>query len=247
MSTQGENNPSGSHISSYVYIGSLYLVSVGVLYLWGYWSYFGIDVLVYMNFTDVLKLTAYPLISSAVFVAIGALLGESVWSPMFPPGGGRDSAVGRLLHRLLPYLAIAYTMGTLAILVFGPVTKWRILLPVLFAVPVAYQAKRRGMLSLLLPNDSARSVVILLLAVMPTFAYGQGKLKAAAVLDGSDYSYLTASTVEGLTVSDPSNPKNRIKYLGQVNDYVFLLLPDNETSVVVRFDKTHGLQLRRSR
>jgi hypothetical protein len=36
-----------------------------------------------------------------------------------------------------------------------------------------------------------------------------------------------------------------IKYLGQVNDYVFLLLPDNVTTVILRFDKTRGLQLKR--
>ncbi len=117
----------------------------------------------------------------------------------------------------------------------------------LIGVPISVAINRRGILASLLPNDATRATVILLLAVLPTYAYGWGKMKAAAILDGSDYQYLAGGTIEGLSILEANNPKNRVKYLGQVNDYVFLLLPDNTTSVVVRFDKTHALQLRRFR
>lgn len=247
MSNQSENNPSRDRVSSYLYLGSLYFLAVGVLYLWGYWPTFGINILVYMNLTDVLKLAAYPLVSSFIALVLGAVVGELAWfRHALPAGAGRDTPAGRVLHWLAPLLAAGYTLATLAVLVYGPARKW-LVLPVLFAVPIFLAAKRRGIFASLLPNDATRSVVIFLLAVLPTFAYGQGKLKAAAILDGSDYQYLVAGTVDGLTVPDPSNPANRVKYLGQVNEYVFLLLPDNATSVVVHFDKTRGLQLRRFR
>ena len=48
-------------VASYVYFGSLYFVSVGALYLWGYWSAFNINILAYLSLADVLKLTAYPI------------------------------------------------------------------------------------------------------------------------------------------------------------------------------------------
>lgn len=247
MSNQSENYPSRDRVSSYIYLGSLYFLAVGVLYLWGYWPTFGINILVYMNLTDVLKLAAYPLVSSFIALALGAVVGELAWfRHALPAGAGRDTPTGRVLHRLAPLLAAAYTVGTLAVLVYGPARKW-LVLPVLFAVPMFLAAKRRGIFASLLPNDATRSVVIFLLAVLPTFAYGQGKLEAAAILDASDYQYLAGGTVEGLTVLDPSNPANRVKYLGQVNEYVFLLLPDNATFVVVHFAKTRGLQLRRFR
>jgi hypothetical protein len=247
MSTVSGDDASRERTSSYLYFGSLYFFVVGVLYLWGYWPTFGINVLEYMNLTDVLKLTAYPLVSSFIFAAIGVIVGELVgFQQAVPPGFGRNTQVGRFLNRHAPFLAAVYTLAALALLAYGPATKW-LVLPTLAAIPIALAAKRGGMLASLLPNDSARTVVIFLLALLPAFAYGRGRYDAAAVLDGTDYQYLAAGTVEGLTLLDPNNPKNRVKYLGQVNDYVFLLLPDNATSVVVRFDKTHTLQLRRFR
>jgi hypothetical protein len=84
-----------------------------------------------------------------------------------------------------------------------------------------------------------------LLAALPPAAYGYGRLKAAAILDGTDYYYLTAPAMDSLPMGDVHDAKNRIKYLGHVNDYVFLLLPDSDTTVIIRFDKTRGLQLKR--
>lgn len=245
MSNPSEDNPATDRVSSYLYLGAFYFIAVGVLYLWGYWPTFGINIVGYMNLTDVLKLTGYPVVSSFLFVVLGVVVGELVgFHHALPAGAGRDTPTGRVLHRLAPFLAAGYALGTLALLVFGPARKW-LVLPMLFAIPIYLAANRRGIFAALLPNDVTRSVVIFLLAVLPTFAYGRGKLEAAAILDGTEYQYVAAGTVAGLTVPDPSNPANRIKYLGQVNEYVFLLLPDNATTVVVRFDKTDGLQLRR--
>lgn len=247
MSTPDEGIDSAKRASPYVYFGSLYLVAVGLLYLWGYWPTFGINILQYLNLTDILKLAAYPLVSSFIFVAVGAVFGELTGPHhLLPSGGGRDTPIGRLLQRHAPLIRVGYTLITVTLLLFGPITKW-LVLSVLFAIPVYLEAKKAGLFASVLPSDSTRSIVILLLAVLPTFAYGRGKLDAAAILDGTSYQYLAAGTVEGLTVPDPTDIRNRVKYLGQVNDYVFFLLPDNVTTVVVRFDKTHGLQLRRFR
>jgi hypothetical protein len=247
MTTATGGNTSRDRTSSYLYLGSLYLIAVGLLYLWGYWPTFGINILEYMNLTDILKLTAYPLVSSFVFLALGVVAAELV--PLhraLPPGGGRDTRAGRILHWLAPFLAAVYIFGTLTLLLYGSVRKWRVV-PALIAVPVYVALSRRRILASLLPNDTARFVVLFLLTLLPPYAYGWGKLQAASILNGSDYQYLAGGTVEGVTVLDPNNPKNRVKYLGHVNDYVFLLLPDNTTSVVVRFDKVQALQLRRFR
>jgi len=247
MSNQTENVPSKERVSPYIYFGSVYFFVVGVLYLWGYWPTFGINALEYMNLTDTLKLAAYPVVSSFLFVAIGVVVAEVIGiNRALAPGAGRETPVGRLLNRLAPFIAIVYALLTLALLAYGPATKW-LVLPALFAAPIYLIAQRRRILASVLPNEAARTLVLLLLTMLATYAYGYGKLDAAAVLDGTDYRYLAGGTVEGLTIPDPAKPGNRVKYLGQINDYVFFLLPDNATSVVVRFDKTHALQLRRYR
>ena len=231
-------------VSSYLYFGSLYFISVGLLYLWGYWASFDVNVLEYISLTDVLKLTAYPIASAFVFFALGAVIGELLVdrSPL-TPGAGRDTPTGRFLRRAAPYIVVTYAIGTVALLLFGPVSKWNVL-PILCAFPIYAVAKERGLLLSLLPHDSARSIVLFLLAVLPTWAYGHGRIQAAALLEGSDYKYLVANTVEGMTI-DPNDAASRVKYVGHAGDYEFLLLPDNVTLAIVRFDKIKGLQLRR--
>lgn len=231
-------------VSSYLYFGSLYFISVGLLYLWGYWASFDVNILEYISLTDVLKLTAYPIASAFVSLALGAVIGEFLVDRFsLPPGAGRDTRTGRLLLRAAPYLVVAYAVGTVALLLFGPMSKWRVL-PILFAIPIYAVAKERGLLLSLLSHDSARSIVLFLLAVLPTWAYGHGRIQAAAVLEGSDYKYLVANTVEGIAI-DPNNTASRVKYVGHAGDYEFLLLPDNVTLAIVRFDRTRGLQVRR--
>jgi hypothetical protein len=141
-------------------------------------------------------------------------------------------------------LLLFYTLGTGALFVFGPDSKWQIL-PLLLGLPVYIAAKEQELLVSLLPNESIRSVVTFLLAMLPFWAYGHGRLEAAAVRDGTDYQYLVTSPNDSITVRKPQDPKARVKYVGHVNDYVFLLLPDNSTLAIIRFDQTSGLQLRR--
>jgi hypothetical protein len=76
---------------SYLYFGSLYFVTLGVLYLWGYWSSFGIDILEYISVAEVLELMAHPVAYGFAAFALGAVVG-SYFPPLrrvFPAGGGR--------------------------------------------------------------------------------------------------------------------------------------------------------------
>jgi hypothetical protein len=245
MDAAGAAVPWKEKASSYLYLGLLYFVTVGVLYLWGYWPSFGIDILEYISVAEVLKLMAYPVASTFIALAVGAAAG-AYFPPLqrvLPPWGGQDTPAGRILHRFAPVLRVSYVLGTIALWAYGPVGKWHVL-PVLIALPACFVAAREGILRSLLPHEADRTVVIFLLAALPPFAYGRGRLKAAAILDATDYYYLTAPAVDGLPTGDAHDPKNRIRYLGHVNDYVFLLLPDNATCVIARFDKTRGLQLK---
>jgi hypothetical protein len=74
-------------------------------------------------------------------------------------------------------------------------------------------------------------------------AFGAGRYTATGVLNGTEYSYIANGTIPGLPPGDPADPNKCVKYLGQLNSYVFLLLPDS-TLAIIPFDKTNGLQLR---
>ena len=241
------NNTEGPTIQlvpQYLTLGSAYAVSVGILYLWGYWSTFHVNILEYLSLAEVVKVAAYPLVSSFVFLAIGAAIGEFIYSPALPEGGGRDTLFGRFLLRASPYLRAVYFFGTLALFLFGPVTKWYYL-SFLFAIPVYSALKPSGFLNDMIPHDRTRSFVIYMLLVLPTYAYGIGKIHSTQVLEGVAYDYLAEDTIGVAPSSDPNDPRKRIKFLGQVNDHLFLLAPDNGTLIITQFEKTRTLVLRR--
>jgi hypothetical protein len=231
-------------VAPYLYFGSLYFITVGVLYLWGYWGRFDINILEYIGLADVLKLAAYPIASTFLFFLLGAIIGELLAGGQdIAPGAGRDTKVGRFLRRFGTAIVWLYMVGTASLLVFGPESKWQVA-PILVAMPFYLVAKRHDVLIDILPNESARSVVIYLLAVLPMWAYGHGRLDATKLIEGREYKYVASHSIAGMSFGDPKDVKNRVKYVGHVNDYLFLLLPDNATLFIVPFEKTGGLQLR---
>lgn len=242
MTTQPNSSPS-VQTSKYISAGSAYLVTVGILYLWGYWPRFGINILEYLSLTDVVKLTAYPVASAFVFLAIGAVFGELMVSdPSVTPESIRRSHVGRFFRWAAPVITPLYIVGTFALFMWGPETKWQVL-PILVAMPLYVAAKRAGLLSEL-SHDSTRSVLVFLLVLLPLWAYGQGRTEAQHIRDGKKYTYLTKAPADTLPIEDPAKAQTRIKYLGHAGGFFFLLAADNKTVILLDIDKTNGLHLK---
>lgn len=229
-------------VSTYVYFCSLYFVTVGALYLWGYWATFNVNILEYLSLADIIKSTAYPIASAFVFSAIGAILGELTSdSNNLPSGGGRDTLVGKLLHKIAPYIVFAYLCGTVALLIFGPVGKWHIL-PFLLAFPAYAFAKKQGFLQTIIPHDSSRSIVIYLLAMLPTFAYGYGRLNAEQIVSGIKYQY-ALSPINNIDSGKQDDPTQRLRFIGHSGDFLFFYEPTKSSLVISKFENGKALIL----
>lgn len=225
-----------------LYWSSAYLFVVAVLYLWGYWSPFNINVLEYVSLADVVKAAAYPLASVFVFAAVGAVVGEAMFPRGFlPAGGGASTKIGNWLRGAAPAIVTAYVIATTLYLVFGPVEKWR-LLPVLIAIPVSFALKEAGLFETFLRSDRTRTVVIFLLAALPPFAYGEGTLKAQRVLMGTDYTYV-ASNIAGHPFDPNSKVETRLRYIGKAGDQYFLYAPGKRSVLVVPISEAKVLEV----
>jgi len=224
------------------YWSSAYLFAVAVLYLWGYWSPFNVNVLEYLSLADVVKAAAYPLASVFVFAAVGALIGEAMFPEGFlPSGGGANTKVGFWLRKAAPIIVTAYVMATSLYLIFGSVDKWRFL-PILIAIPVCFALKEAGLLETLLKSDRARTVVLFLLAALPPFAYGEGTLKAHRLLTGTDYSYV-ASDIAGHPFDSKSKVETRLRYVGKAGDQYFLYAPGKRSVLVIPLSEAKVLEV----
>jgi hypothetical protein len=243
MTGESSESSIGKPASTQLYFLTLYFVAVGVLYLWGYWSTFNVNILEYLSLTDVIRLTAYPVASAFVFMAIGAVVAEVlVGQPTLPAGIGRNTRTGKFLRKIVPFLVFAYLAATVALTLSNIPNKWSPL-SVLFAVPVYVFAKKRDFLIDLVPHDSARSIVIYLLATLPTFAYGQGQLHAAVIVGGQKFEYVL-SPIDQVSVAADASPIQRVRYLGHAGDLFFFLNPMHSILVITKFQDDKPLLLK---
>jgi hypothetical protein len=225
-----------------VYFLTLFLMVVAVLYLWGYWTTFYVNILEYLSLTDVIRLAAYPLASTFLVVAIGPALSQFGLGSKLPVGGGRNTPVGRVLRKIAPVLVVLYVAATLWLVVSNVPNKWQFL-PYWIALPVAFFAQERGFLSSVLPNQNLRYFAILMLAILPTFAFGEGRRRAEEIVAGSAFDYVL-SPIESVSIPSDACPIQRIRYLGHTGDYFFFLDPTTSALAITKFKDDKTLLLR---
>ncbi len=231
-------------VATYLYFSSLYFITLGTLYLWGYWSTFNVNILEYLSLADVVKATAYPIASAAIFLLLGVASGAVLATAdprLFPTGGGRDSNVGKFLFKYSRLAAPLYVSGLVLVIQFGPDVKWQAL-PLLIALPAYAFAIVKGFLIDVIPHTVVRLVVLLLIPLLPPLAFGHGKVQSGAIAKGSKYEFV-ASTIEGVNIAHDAKPAQRLRYLGHAGDFLFFIDPRSKAVVITRFDSTKSLVL----
>lgn len=217
------------HTKTYLWLAASYFVTVGLLYLWAYWSSFGINILEYATLSDVAKVAIIPVGSAFVFILLGFLLSEVSFAPYFPSGEGKGTRTGRFLMKFRTVFALLYWV-ILILLIFTPLpNKWRVL-PI-WGMWVPYFVLKNANFLSEIKNDSVRSLMIAGLSVLPIFSFCQGKLDANKILTNSEYFYVQSSSEE------------RMKYIGYVNELTFLVSQDNQLIRIQRLDKQSSLDL----
>jgi hypothetical protein len=225
-----------------------YAIFVAILYLWGYWGTFNVNVLEHINISEVVKIAVYPLVSAFLFFVIGVVIGEVI-SPRgaLPEGGGRDSVLGRFLNKNIGKLLALFLFINLAVFLYldfiGSPEKWHILVP-LFALLTYFPLKSSDLLRNELKSDKVRSVAIFVLSALIPFAYGRGVINANNILTGKNFLY---QNIDPPSVQDDSaaEPSARLRYLGKLNDRFIFFDPVKEATVFVAMAEIKALELKR--
>ena len=212
--------------SQIIYLSSLYFVSVSVLYLWGYWGTFDINIIEFLSVTDVVKLAAYPVGSALILFAIGVVVGELHNSSgrALPEGGGREGLIGRFLNRHGTPVSALYLIVCVLVYLFMP-EKWT-LLPLLISWPVSVAMLRLEFVRTYLP-DRFRASIVFLATMFPLIAYGTGVRDAEHILDGKKYKYVRVGS-------------SVLKYVGHASDNLFFITSDNAAIVIKKLDQIAG-------
>lgn len=229
--------------STYLYVLSLYFVTVGVLYLWGYWSVFDVNILEYLSLADVIKATAFPIASTFGLVVLGVVFGEILaGEKTVTQRVGIRSKAARVIRTYPRQVIGFYILLCLALLMFGSVEKW-VVLPFLVALPVVIAGRRSSLISKLVGSERTGSYILMLAAILPTLAFGIGRIRANEILDGDRFKYVVSS-IDQIQARSESQPTTCLRFLGHAGDVLFFIDPIEVQLVISKMDTGTALLLK---
>lgn len=198
-----------------------YALLVGILYQWGYWGTFNVNILQFMSLTDIVKSFAYPFVSSFAAFFLGIVMGTLVPTQSLPPGEGRQTVLGQFLYRWRFVLLWGYFGLVFAVWRFAPPSERWFLAAAMATPVVALFVSNFSVVQQLLPNSVVRQLAAFTATAMPLFAFAYGSSHAEAVLSGRSYFETRLSPGDA-----PS------KYLGIAGERLFLLSADNKVITI---------------
>ena len=207
-----------------------------VLYLYGYWDTFGIDILQYAKFEDIIiatgSLIAYEKLIPISLGIFYGVLQTKVLFPKLEPGGGNNIKIAQFFLQNTQAkclgLLIIFVIGLL-IWLFVPTSVKMHLFPVVFAIPLSTIICNNTNFLSVIKDYTIRSTIVVVLLYTLSGAYLFGKNKAESILNDSPNTLYET--------------KSKRKYLGYVNGYFFLLSPDNSETTILRAKSLDSLVL----
>lgn len=250
-----QDSPLKQFISSKIYLASLYFITVGVLFLWGYWPTFGINILEFLDLADILKVTAYPIAVLVLTSGAGAAIAHLASPPPEPTNSRQGQPSNRSIanHPTRRFLYPAFDfldsypktlkvifVLALAILFLGD---WRYswaVIPGTLSIPLALLLADQKIVCDTFKNSRVRSMMSLLIPVICIGAYGLGKIQSANVINGHAYIYAT-SEIKGHPFKSVDFA---LRYIGHAGDHIFFFNPTDKTTLIVKLEDDTPLALK---
>ena len=214
---------------------------VGACYSLGYWEYFRVDPLQFVSLSDLPKLAVYPLLLIAFTATLWVAFSQVAWAPVFPPGGGNETAVGRAgLKYWRPLVAFLLVLLAASIWWLPEPGNWFIACALASVLSVALT--HLPFLIALLPNPRVRGVVLLQLVLLPGLAFANARSAAVAASLGKSNLVVDVARSGTLFKGGFSEP---VVYLGRLGETYVLLEQKSRSVIFVKAKDDAPLVLKR--
>lgn len=223
-----------------------YAIAVSLLYLFGYWSSFDINILEYVSFQDVLKLGIYPVLIGAI-VTVSAILPRAI---LFQDDIKRvePQKVFFLVNRRFARWSslIALIAAPFSLVVFHNPERWTV-----FGLLLSYLAiltiEDVKILSPLIPNFVLRKIVVSAAILLLINSFTTAKISAHSVLFGKNVKLISTQLfkekgTELFEAKGMLSGQDTLKYIGAAGDYFFFLSMDNKKTYAVKYSDLHYLE-----
>lgn len=218
-------------------------VGLGALSSLLYWDNFGVDILLHLSVTDLIKHSAPWLVLTVPSSIAGSLLGHRLAS-----SAGNESA------EVSPFQLWRKRLSIYALILLAGAVVWvkwdELVLRYLFiAVPIFWLLAHftdQIMSALRVRNTPTNRTLLVLAATLLVGAVVNALATAHELKDGRRFDALVALPIEAESrYMFPSGERSRPRLIGHVSDHVFAYRPDTETTVVLRLKDGEGYELKR--
>ncbi|ASU39427.1 hypothetical protein hmeg3_14765 [Herbaspirillum sp. meg3] len=221
---------------------SLFFVTIGSLYLFGYWSSFHVNILEYVGLSDIVKSTIIPIGTSFMAMIVGAAGGQ-ILAIKARPSDDSDTKLSLDIRAILfirkysEIFSASILVGGFFLLREGPPSLWPAI-SLIFAVPFRFWAMAyiRSRFHCSLAQINILSVALFVLPMLPIAAYGIGRINAENILEGKKFQYVVDSST--------SAPLMALRFLGHTGDFIFCWDPTKKTLLINKFDGAKSLVLK---
>lgn len=163
---------------SYPLIAYIYFLAVGVSYLWGYWLPFEFNILYFVDITDVIKGSVYPLLPAlGLFTVQAAMESFNTVSREGHYAHLRDPGFGGFLVRIAVALAVAFGVFVLGYIAYLLITeqgyqKLKAIFPVVsFGALFLLRDRTKFLIGL---NKGLRFFALIMICGLPSVAFHSG-------------------------------------------------------------------------
>jgi hypothetical protein len=214
------------------------------LYLFGYWSSFGINILEFVTLSDVIKLGIYPLVvgvvGGAASLIIGFLGGTILPTPSYD--GAEGAAITRM-HKIIKIIIILMLVGFAVFLYLQNNPYFWYITGAVITLTLILTIADVKMFEPLIPNPSIRSFILAVgMGILP-LSYGIGKTNAQSVLNGKSAKVVSTQTFKE-SETFKSKGQDALKFVGVAGDYFFFITMDNSVIYAVKYSDLHFLELK---
>jgi hypothetical protein len=225
-----------------------YAVAVSMLYLFGYWSSFGINILEYVSFPDVLKLAIYPVFIGALIITSGIITRAFLLDLDSIKRDEPEKIFMMVSRRYARWSSFVAFIGMILILIFIKEPQKWYLVGLLITYILIISIEDISFLRPFLPNSAIRRWVVVASILVLTGSFGIGKQNADLILSGK-----RARIMSTKAFRDKGNDvfkskgllegQDSLKYLGAAGDYFFFISMDNLKTYAVKYSDLYFLEL----
>ncbi len=205
---------------------------VAVCYLWGYWGTFDIDIMYYLDLSELIVMSAVPLLGICVMlilcISISSILNID------STAAANSSVLGSFLRPELIY-SISL-LAIIIIVIIGGTAQW-LLLAIPFALFLTTFIVANGSIFNKILENRELFFVVLIATMLPSLAFGYGKTQGLQIETGSKFQQAVLSSHSEL------GNRSDLRYLGKAGEHIFLLDGTNRELIITAQNENQQLIL----